>query len=421
MACHSLNASPIHVQSSFSLFCSQNRALISVLISLPFQQTAMDSPFASRVLLVFSMSCATGFALQIPARLVVLSLQFCPHSHTLKSFLMSSLLRSHPSPLISPHALRSSFPRCPFGQTMHHQYTHVWSSFVCSFALTSPIDINSNIFPVLQTAIVTRSDSRVLLVYLVCCHSGFAIQIPARLVHRLLLFCPYNHTLLSFLIFLNLCRLPSSLLSISVSYLSFSRSLILQALHTIDPPRSVLLLAQSPIDIDADLSLFSADTLPPHSTFASCSSLSWCLVLLALYYKYTHVSSSYIYFLGPDNYTSTTIQISLHFLQTTVTFPTEPRVLPIHLLAPRFSGFETRIYSRFILVCQLLRSHNHTLRPMLISLPFLQTPISYPFDTRVLFVVRSVLYITRFASPLHAHLLALYPLIWFRNDTLRSF
>lgn len=103
------------------------------------------SPFSADALRSTPMPCSSsrypGCALQIPARLVLLFLQFSHHKHALRSILLS--FRFLQTPITTP-----SDPRVQLGfflvlvlQALHHQFTNVWSSYYCSVISQSLIDI----------------------------------------------------------------------------------------------------------------------------------------------------------------------------------------------------------------------------------------------------------------------------------------
>lgn len=86
--CASDFASPIQTRLliHWAVFYSHNYSLISILTSHHFLQTPITPQFDPRVLLaIFSVLCPSGFASQINARLVILSMLCCSHSLALTS------------------------------------------------------------------------------------------------------------------------------------------------------------------------------------------------------------------------------------------------------------------------------------------------------------------------------------------------
>ena len=149
------------------LLCLLSQSYIDltfILISLPFLQTPISPPFDTRLLLAVSVPCPSDF---------------------------------------------------------HHKYRHIWSSSVCSFALT-----------------------------IILCHQLKIPPLP--------------------------CRLPSLLRSPPVTCLSFLGasyfSLCITYTLTLGPPLSALLFSQSRVDINPNLSPLLQTPISTPSTMVSCSS-----------------------------------------------------------------------------------------------------------------------------------------------------
>lgn len=153
---------------------------------------------------------------------ISLCLLFCSQNHAMTSSLIAPPFCRLPSALLSTTASCSSSSRCLVLIALHYIFTHVWSFFPRSFALQSYIDIYPEISPFCAKS--APFDLLILSVHFVSCLSGYALQIPARLVLLCLLFCPRNLTMTSILSPHPFCRLPPSLLSISVSSSSFGVS-----------------------------------------------------------------------------------------------------------------------------------------------------------------------------------------------------
>ena len=159
-----------------------------------------------------SVSCPSGFASPIHARLFFLCLHYCNTRR--------------------------------FG-----------ALFTGSFVLQSRIRSDTDLYHFLQSPITSPVVLRVLIV--ASCSSGFVLPVPACLDLLVLLFCSHNHTLRSVRIFLVFLQ---PLFSTSVSCFSFSRYLVLLALllnkRTFRPVLTHLLLSKSRIRINSNHSHF---------------------------------------------------------------------------------------------------------------------------------------------------------------------
>ena len=192
--------------------------------------------------------------------------------------------------------------------------------------------------------------------------------------------------------------------------------------RTYDLPLSVLLLTKSRIDINLNLS--SITTACHHQLFRSSCPARLLLGIFNSRSTRTFsppsspqlLSQSYININPNPSPFSTDLH---HFSFQLPCYAHSPRCLASPMQARLVLCLLFAIHARLVLLCLLLCSHNHALRSIFISLPFLQIPISTPFDPRVLLAL-SVSSPSGFVSPNHARLIFLCPFFCFHSHTLTS-